>query len=103
LFTDANSPDLVFGNLSSILLDNPFYDLEPFIALSYFWGDPTPTRVIVINGSQFGVTENLYNYLRCGQTRLNEDSRSLWIDAICIDQNNIQEREQQVGLMAEVY
>ena len=30
-------------------------------------------------------------------------SRTLWIDALCIDQNNMKEREQQVGFMATIY
>ncbi|EPE32089.1 hypothetical protein GLAREA_12171 [Glarea lozoyensis ATCC 20868] len=73
-----------------------------FIALSYCWGDPTPTFRILLAGSLFGVTESLHQFLRRA-IELGYSNSRLWIDAICIDQNNIQERGHQVKLMKEVY
>lgn len=56
---------------------------------------PTP-----LNGKSFRVTTNLESALR--HLRLDVD-RIIWIDAICIDQNDNDERASQVGLMGWVY
>ena len=75
-------------------------------ALSYVWGQGTPTHSIKIHtaGQSAGVMyimPNLYAALR----RLRDDRsvRVLWIDAICIDQANTQEKNCQVPLMADIY
>lgn len=70
-------------------------------ALSYVWGDPDITLPISVNKKQFQVTVNLHAAL----LRLRDHSfeRIMWIDAICIDQNNNEERKQQVQLMARIY
>ena len=85
LSAEGDATGLVSGTCSPASLDDHSSDTKSFIALSYFWGNPKPTQVIVIKGSQFGVTENLYSYLRGAQTRVKVDYRPLWIDAICID------------------
>jgi hypothetical protein len=66
-------------------------------ALSYNWGDCKPDRPISLNGLQFSVTENLEHALR----NLRDDSivRTIWVDAICIDQSQVQERSHQVAQM----
>ncbi|KAM3075025.1 hypothetical protein ACMFMF_005708 [Clarireedia jacksonii] len=70
-------------------------------ALSYVWGDPDKTLPIYIDKHQFQVTENLYAAL--SHLRDYSFERILWIDAICIDQRNPKERQQQVQLMAKIY
>jgi hypothetical protein len=70
-------------------------------ALSYSWGDPKATLPISLDGTTFQVTENLESALR--QLRLEDRHRTLWIDAICIDQANRKERECQVQLMGRLY
>lgn len=71
-------------------------------ALSYEWG-PTSNRnwPIYINGAWYEVRKNLFDalvYLR------NPDSdRILWIDALCINQEDVTERNQQVYLMGSIY
>ena len=47
------------------------------------------------------VTPNLHSALE--QLRLPDQSRVLWIDAICINQGDTSERNQQVSYMAEIY
>ncbi|KAF5872490.1 putative het-domain-containing protein [Botrytis fragariae] len=70
-------------------------------ALSYVWGDPDITLPIFVGKKKFQVTVNLYAAL----LRLRDHSfeRILWVDAICIDQNNNEERRQQVRIMAKIY
>ena len=70
-------------------------------ALSYVWGDPKKTLSIRVNGKEFHVTVNLHAALM----RLRDCylQRILWVDAICIDQGNKEEKAKQVQLMAKIY
>jgi hypothetical protein len=69
--------------------------------LSYMWGDQTEKYDILLNGRAFRVTKNLYEFLDFAtQEYIGEP---LWIDAICIDQDNIPERGHQVQRMGSVY
>ncbi|KAM0175384.1 hypothetical protein ACHAPC_009627 [Botrytis cinerea] len=70
-------------------------------ALSYVWGDPKQTLSIYVDENQFQVTINLHAALL--QLRDYSFERIIWVDAICIDQNNKEERKQQVQLMAKIY
>ncbi|MCJ1465603.1 hypothetical protein MMC07_004222 [Pseudocyphellaria aurata] len=72
-----------------------------YLALSYVWGDPSRVLPIQVDGHTFNVTENLEAALR--HLRLISTARSFWIDAICINQRNIAERNQQVELMGAIY
>jgi hypothetical protein len=77
-----------------------FLDDKPvFIALLYFWGDPTITESIAVNGKQFPITINLAAALRILQKHWcdlypgrNAKEFRLWADTLCIDQSNIDER-----------
>ncbi|KAF2656886.1 HET-domain-containing protein [Lophiostoma macrostomum CBS 122681] len=74
-----------------------------FEAVSYTWGNAAQTQVIYFhNGTrELHVGHNCYNALR--QLRHKHEDRLLWIDAICINQNNLQERARQVRIMSEIY
>ncbi|KAH7070389.1 ankyrin repeat-containing domain protein, partial [Paraphoma chrysanthemicola] len=73
----------------------------PFEALSYTWGTNERTKQIILNGERFMLTENLYSALQ--SLRFEDKDRILWIDAICIDQSHIAERNHQVSHMASIY
>ncbi|KAI4159509.1 MAG: hypothetical protein LQ342_006510 [Letrouitia transgressa] len=70
-------------------------------ALSYTWGDPADRRVIFVDGDSVPITRNLDIALR--YIRNPSEPRVLWIDALCIDQNNLEEKAQQVGMMKDIY
>ncbi|KAF7959032.1 hypothetical protein EAE96_002549 [Botrytis aclada] len=74
---------------------------EGYTALSYVWGDARARKTVFINEKPFSITVNLANAL----THLRDGERPLrlWADAICIDQKNLGERIQQLGLMREIY
>ena len=74
---------------------------RPFDALSYTWGDTHSRRYISLNGTKFSVTASLYSALR--HLRYTADPRVLWIDALCINQDDIPERNQQVTQMQKIY
>ena len=76
-------------------------------ALSYHWGDGEPTEEITLNTKgkdfpdPFMVRPNLASALK--QLRYRDRHRYLWIDAICINQDDNSERNVQVALMDGVY
>jgi hypothetical protein len=76
-------------------------DAEHYKALSYVWGSDAVIKFIILDGQPFPVRENLWNFL--AQYRSSGDQGSLWIDAICIDQNCIEERNHQVAMMGQIY
>ncbi|KAH6716700.1 heterokaryon incompatibility protein [Leptodontidium sp. MPI-SDFR-AT-0119] len=78
-----------------------FDSRESFEALSYVWGDPEFTSVIKLNGILFSITPRLEEALR--HLRYQDKPRMLWVDALCIDQANNNERRYQVGLMRQIY
>ena len=55
---------------------------------------------IICNGYPISMTENLHHALL--QLRQMADVRYLWIDAICTNQSNLREREQQVSIMGDI-
>lgn len=74
----------------------------PYEALSYVWGNTaTSGSTIILEGKPKGVTENLAAALR--HLRLKNEPRKLWVDALCIDQEDINERDDQVIHMKEIY
>ncbi|KAF2805103.1 HET-domain-containing protein [Mytilinidion resinicola] len=72
-----------------------------FIALSYSWGDVDKTHTIHARGYEVPVTKNLHQALM--QLRKPQESAVLWVDAICIDQANVQDRNYQVKQMPKIY
>ena len=93
---DANRP----GIHCEILHCSPTNPFE-YSALSYAWGDPDETRVIYVEGHKFPVTVNLGDALQ--QLQSHAYPLLLWVDAICIDQTNTDERSHQVQLMTSIY
>ena len=89
------------GTLEVSLKTATFASRPKYFALSYAWGPPGNTKTIYVDGNKLEVRKNLYDALL--HLRDKTGSHTLWIDAICIDQTNIEERNQQVRLMAYIY
>ncbi|KAF2825464.1 HET-domain-containing protein, partial [Ophiobolus disseminans] len=75
----------------------------PYEALSYVWGADNPTTNISIqcNGAQVLVGTNLAAALY--RLRNPDSERVIWVDALCIDQHNNDEKSNQIPLMGSVY
>ena len=76
----------------------------PYEALSYTWGptdNPISVRADCCADGTLAVTRNLAEAL--GYLRYSDKPRLLWIDAICINQQDPDERSGQVELMADIY
>lgn len=80
-------------------------NLAPFEALSYVWGEPPREASIRIRKDgvlfRMPVSQNLFSALQC--LRQKRRNRMLWVDAICIDQNDLKERSLQVRRMGDIY
>ena len=71
-------------------------------ALSYCWGTEVTTRMIKQGGlAGCLVSEHLWRALK--RLRMPSEKRLVWIDAICINQQDVDERNHQLGLMRHVY
>ena len=98
------------------------------MALSYVWGDQSNPHEIFLNGEQFYVGHTLHIALKRLRRQavildmtpnpksnatfedredtahhMLSEGRVLWVDAMCINQADIAEREAQVKLMARIY
>ncbi|TVY75802.1 Heterokaryon incompatibility protein 6 OR allele [Lachnellula suecica] len=73
----------------------------PAQALSYVWGPQHPRRLIELDGKPCEVGENLYQALV--HLRPQSESRLLWVDALCINQLDLDERNHQVAQMGNIY
>jgi hypothetical protein len=70
-------------------------------ALSYVWGISTEKKTILVNNIDVEVTPNLEIAIQCIRDKKN--SRYLWIDALCINQNDDGEKSAQVSMMSDIY
>jgi hypothetical protein len=65
-------------------------DMQEYEAISYVWGDTNIGRTITCNGYAFEVTANLFLALQ--RFRKPDHPRFLWVDAICINQQDLDKR-----------
>ncbi|KAF3767018.1 HET-domain-containing protein, partial [Cryphonectria parasitica EP155] len=78
------------------LSENPTYE-----TLSYRWGDADNKIQIEVRGQQIPVTRNLYRALL--RLRRPDQTRSIWIDQLCINQEDNIEKTAQVRFMRQIY
>ena len=100
-------PD-VFGSEVRITIQNHVFtesQIPVYEALSYAWGSNEKSVMIHIEETggdrMLAVTSNLAEALQ--YLRYEDRPRVLWIDAICVDQQNVPERGHQVSRMADIY
>jgi hypothetical protein len=75
---------------------------EPkYRAISYVCGDAQRMQSITVNGSRVSVRHNCYYAL--WQARLHYPKSRVWIDAICINQLDLEEKTAQVTMMHDIY
>jgi hypothetical protein len=87
----------ISGSLHETSLQNP----AAYDALSYEWGAPEPKFSIGVGNGCIQVTKNCYEALI--KLRHLARKRILWIDAICIDQEDEKDKSHQVAMMADIY
>ncbi|KAI8945552.1 heterokaryon incompatibility protein-domain-containing protein [Xylaria longipes] len=97
------------------LLSTSLNNITPYTALSYTWGPAAmqvetgepyndETRVEVkCNRASLQVTENLFDFLLCEKDNPAVSTTLYWIDQICINQEDLAERSQQVAIMGSIF
>jgi Heterokaryon incompatibility protein (HET) len=80
------------------------YEWGDYVALSYVWGDSTIKRRIFVDGTPMAITQNLEAalYQLRNYPRVKQGFR-IWADAICINQDDLNERAKQVARMKHIY
>lgn len=93
----AKSP--LSGHLRHVSLDvleKPRYE-----TISYAWGETTLAGHISVDSGIINIPASAVSALR--HMRMPDKPRALWIDCICIDQQDDMEKNHQVALMSEIY
>lgn len=67
------------------------------------WGPATNDKIILPNGQRYQVWRNLWDFLQIARQHGELSDDFLWVDAICINQTDISERNHQVRMMASIY
>lgn len=88
------------GPIRCNLFEVSFDDFPRWEALSYMWGEANCEKTITINGIETPIRKTLWD---CLSHLRGANERVLWIDAICINQENIIERNHQVKQMKRIY
>lgn len=70
-------------------------------ALSYVWGSPTRDRPLLCDDGTVYITSNCEAALR--RLRRKTRRRVLWVDSVCINQSDDNEKSHQVRLMSQIY
>ncbi|KAF7512973.1 hypothetical protein GJ744_011239 [Endocarpon pusillum] len=70
-------------------------------AISYTWGDSRLQHGIIVDNKWLEVTRNAYEILQDRASLYH--SRLLWIDCICINQADDDEKSSQVAVMSDIY
>lgn len=99
LLPSDNITSPIHMHLKTAVLSETF--APQYEALSYVWGPPQDPKYITIDGSSLAITPALAQALPF--LRYVDQSRTLWIDAICVNQEDLTERSLQVQKMAALY
>lgn len=97
-------PRSASSTMEGAFVTKPLGQCPPYTALSYTWGaDEVEQNFILVDScTLIPLRKNLFNFLSHQRSIIKEPTL-YWIDAICIKQNDILERNHQVGIMKELY
>ncbi|KAF2967031.1 hypothetical protein GQX73_g6557 [Xylaria multiplex] len=73
----------------------------PYETLSYVWGEMEGNQTIVVEGTEVELTDNLFDAVT--RIRHETEARLLWVDALCINQEDGAEKTAQVDMMHKIY
>jgi hypothetical protein len=90
-----------FNEPSCELIEVPLDQTPPFEAVSYTWGEKAPAIPIELDGKEILVTANVDEFL--SHQRSIFGPKCFWIDAICINQKDNNEKNDQLPLMTDIY
>jgi Heterokaryon incompatibility protein (HET) len=83
------------------LLDSTHH--PEYVAPSYAWGDTKDMIPSICNGKRMDIHNSLHTALRRLRPKEDADRYQVWADAICINQDDTDEKSIQVGKMWQIY
>ncbi|KAF2097333.1 hypothetical protein NA57DRAFT_57925 [Rhizodiscina lignyota] len=96
-----SSEDPLRCDIYHIDRDNIGSKHEMYEAVSYAWEGQRPTCTLECHGTRILITSTVDSFLR--HVRKGLKRRNLWIDAICLNQDDAKEKGRQVYAMGEIY
>ncbi|KAI0188581.1 heterokaryon incompatibility protein-domain-containing protein [Xylaria flabelliformis] len=93
----GSETDPIYLSLVTTALDS----VPDFESISYCWGSEKDKRQVICDGASLSITNSLYTGL--AYFRYADRPRTLWADAICINQADAVEKSSQVLLMPQIY
>ncbi len=96
----------VQDELKFSLADYPRDEAPRYVALSYYWGQEPPIHRLIVNDKLISVKPTLWEalyHVTTEEEAFDKDWQYIWCDAVCIDQANIEEKNQQVREMYAIY
>ncbi|KAL8732303.1 MAG: hypothetical protein Q9166_002875 [cf. Caloplaca sp. 2 TL-2023] len=94
----SNTPD---AEIHCNLMISTLHGAPEYEALSYVWGKDEFPNILHLPSGYLKITDSLASALR--GLRLPDETRVLWVDAVCINQRDNVEKAQQVAQMASIY
>ena len=98
ILPDKDDDAPIVCNMQVLALDHA----HEHVAISYLWGDPTPTYEITMNGRKMLIGKNC-RYALWQRRQYQRPGTWTWIDALCINQGDLDEKSQQVEIMGDIY
>lgn len=95
---EAGTQDDIVCTLQAVSLSG---DLPCYESVSYCWGDTTSRSRVIVDGQSLAISRNAHGVLK--RVRDEFVDRTIWIDAICINQADVAERGHQVACQHFVY
>lgn len=95
-----NFEDALVGSLATENIIQGEHCLT-YEALSYTWGESPKHATLILQGNIFQIGANLDAALR--RLRTTKSVRKLWVDAVCINQMNMEEKTEQIAMMGRIY
>jgi hypothetical protein len=84
------------------LIHTSLHNLPQYEAISHRWDSVgLPKEFILIEGGLFSVSRSIYSLLKAKRSNL--DPRYVWIDSICMNQDDPREESTQVALMRNIF
>ncbi|KAJ9609941.1 hypothetical protein H2200_006270 [Cladophialophora chaetospira] len=97
LYVSTNSGEQV---IDALVINFALNDPPPYVALSYAWGNGEARFKIMLNGVPHLITDHLRQALL---VLLAQGKTHVWVDALCIRQDDPDEKASQVQRMATVF
>jgi hypothetical protein len=90
-----------FADVTCEIIHASLEQAPEYEAISYTWGDPSPTCCVSVDGYRLRVPATAYEIIQ-GRCTV-RGPRYLWMDFVCMDQSNGDEKKIQIPLMRDIY